>query len=387
MDTGKFNVSHEKINQTMADTQGKLKSFFEDNYAQSERAMAHAKEVGAEITASQELLAKARKAFEDNKFKDAIALLEKSKNAIDLKKGFEREFIELTYEAEKVISNSKKFGINVKEAQNLFEQARTQKDSDYQLALSTLKKSIETVKTAVSEFRPMLVANLATDRVTKGEWVETELTLTNKGKALAKDISVNIIGDISVEGDMKIEAIRGGGGEVKLKVKISSDTPGDVPAIIKLTSTRIMDGLSFEDEVSTHIFVMEPVVEEPRIASKSTFEIIKSPADTKCGICMGKVKTGLEIIKCSCGKEYHAMCGRRFGKCAGCGIEFTEKMDEKVQEEDFAELDVGKTQTSPPAVSEPVKPAESPKTEEPEKSAPVPEEPKKAVKKKVALKF
>jgi len=387
MDTGKFNVSHEKINQTMADTQGKLKSFFEDNYAQSERAMAHAKEVGAEITASQELLAKARKAFEDNKFKDAIALLEKSKNAIDLKKGFEREFIELTYEAEKVISNSKKFGINVKEAQNLFEQARTQKDSDYQLALSTLKKSIETVKTAVSEFRPMLVANLATDRVTKGEWVETELTLTNKGKALAKDISVNIIGDISVEGDMKIEAIRGGGGEVKLKVKIYSDTPGDVPAIIKLTSTRIMDGLSFEDEVSTHIFVMEPVVEEPRIASKSTFEIIKSPADTKCGICMGKVKTGLEIIKCSCGKEYHAMCGRRFGKCAGCGIEFTEKMDEKVQEEDFAELDVGKTQTSPPAVSEPVKPAESPKTEEPEKSAPVPEEPKKAVKKKVALKF
>ena len=153
MDTGKFVVSNEKITQTLADVKGKLKLFFDDNYMQSERAMAHAKEVGAEITTSQELLIKAKKAYEENKFKDAMTFLEKSKNAIDLKKGFEREFIELTYEAEKVISNSKKFGINVKEAQNLFELARTQKESDYQQALSTIKKSIETVKNAVAEFK------------------------------------------------------------------------------------------------------------------------------------------------------------------------------------------------------------------------------------------
>ena len=111
------------------------------------------------------------------------------------------------------------------------------------------------------------------------------------------------------------------------------------------------------------------------------------PVDTKCGICMGKVKTGIEIIKCSCGKEYHALCGRRFGKCAGCGVEFTEKMDEKVQQEDFAELEVSKVQPQPVAPQTQPAFVEKPVVNETKPDDPVPEEPKKPVKKKVALKF
>ncbi|MDO9538035.1 MAG: hypothetical protein Q7J68_06925 [Thermoplasmata archaeon] len=387
MDTGKFVISNDKISQTTNDVKAKLQAFFEDNYTQSERAMAHAKEVGAEITASQDLLTKARKAFEEDKFKEAITFVEKSKDAIDLKKGFEREFIELTYEAEKVISNSRKFGINVKEAQGLFDTARTQKDSDYQLALSTLKNAIQTAIIAVSDFKPMLSANILVDRVQKGQWVDSELVITNKGKALAKDIIINIIGDITIEGETKLDSIRGGGGEAKLKIKMKFDTLGDVPVLIKLVSTRIMDGLTFEDESGDQVFVMEPKVESPVQATKSTFEIIKTPADTKCGICMGKVKAGLEIIKCSCGKEYHAMCGRRFGKCAGCGIEFTEKLDEKAKEDEFGDLEVQTTPQPTPEAPIATLPAEEPKEAPVEKVEPKAEEPKKVTKKKVALKF
>jgi hypothetical protein len=386
MDTGKFVISNEKMQQTLTDVKGKLKSLFEDRYNQSERAMAHAKEVGAEITASQDLLIKAKKAFEENKFKEAITLVDKSKDAIDLKKGFEREFIELTYEAERVISNSKKFGINVKEAQVLFESARTQKDSDYQLALATIKKSIDTVKTAVSEFRPQLVATMSIDRVEKGQWVEAEILLANKGKALAKDIHVNIIGDISIEGETNVEAIRGGGGDAKLKIKMKLETPGEVPVLIKMTSTRIMDGMTFEDESNYHMFVLEPKIETPKaIISKSTFEILKSPAETKCGICMGKVKAGIEIIKCSCGKDYHAMCGRRFGKCAGCGIEFTEKMDEKAKDDEIGELSAISSIKSDPSPLVPV-PADIHTVQEEKNDEPKGDVPKTA-KKKVALKF
>lgn len=385
MDTGKFLVSHEKISQTKDDLNAKLKAYFEDSFSQSERAMAHAKEVGAEIAASQELLAKARKAFDENKFKDAMNLVEKSKNAIDLKKGFEREFIDLTYEAEKVISNSKKFGINVKEAQVLFETARTQKESDYQLALSTLKQSITTVKNAVAEFKPILTADILLDRVEKGKWVETEMVVSNKGKALAKDVSISIIGDISVEGQTKIDAIRGGGGEVKLKIKIKLDTPGEVPVLIKTISTRIMDGLTFEDSSNDHVFVLEPKIEVPIPAvTKTSFEILKSPVDTKCGICMGKAKAGLEIIRCSCGKEYHSMCGRRFGKCPGCGVEFKEKMEEKEgRDDDIGELNPSRAET-PNAAPPTETPTPSPVEEKP---AETPAEPPKVAKKKVALKF
>lgn len=378
MDTGKFVVSHEKITQTMNDIRSKLAAYFEDRYAQSERAMAHAKEVGAEINASQDLLVKARKAFEENKFRDAIALVEKSKDAIDLKKGFEREFIELTYEAERVISNSRKFGINVKEGQALFDAARTQKDSDYQMALSTLKKSLEAVKSSVAEFRPKLEASVSLDRVEIGQWADTELTISNRGKALAKDISLNIIGDISIEGDTKIETIRGGGGEAKLNIRMKLETPGEIPLLIKMKSTRIMDGMVYEDESSHNIFVLESKVDLPKqAASRSTFEVLMSQADTKCGICMGKAKAGVEIIRCSCGKEYHAMCGRRFGKCPGCETDFLAKTGEPEKDDDIGELDTAQAKPAP---------AMAPQAE-PEKEEEALDQPVKTAKKKVALKF
>ncbi|MBU4031789.1 MAG: hypothetical protein KKD98_03205, partial [Candidatus Thermoplasmatota archaeon] len=77
-------------------------------------------------------------------------------------------------------------------------------------------------------------------------------------------------------------------------------------------------------------------------------------------------------------------------KCAGCGVEFTEKMDEKVQEDDFAELEVEKVQPQPTPVTPTVEPPgaqEPPKSDTPQPPASGAEEPRKPVKKKVALKF
>ena len=392
LDTGKFEVSSEKINTTLEDIQGKLKAFFEDHYSQSERAMEHAKQVGADIDASQELLTKAKAAFDQGKYREAIGHVEKSKDAIDLEKGFEREFIELTYEADKIISNSKKFGINVKEAQTLFDQAKDQKDKDYQMALATMKKTIEVVNNEVDAFRPQLVADIIVDKVQKGEWVDTDLVIKNQGKALAKDVEVNIIGDISIGGFKPIETLRGGGGEIIQKMKMKFETLGDVPVIIKLSSTRIMDGKIFEDEVSDHVFVMEAKVEAAKPSVESTFEELKATVDTKCDICMGKAKVGTDIVRCSCGNEYHSLCARRFGKCTGCGTEYTEKMDETASEDIIDDLDKptavkpvpvdedGDTIKDKPEEKPPTPPVQPP-AEEKKDEAP------RVAKKKVALKF
>ncbi len=42
-------------------------------------------------------------------------------------------------------------------------------------------------------------------------------------------------------------------------------------------------------------------------------------ASHKCGVCFGVVKTGLDIVKCICGKHYHASCAHRIQECPGCG--------------------------------------------------------------------
>ncbi|MCK4266065.1 MAG: hypothetical protein KAX31_02220, partial [Thermoplasmata archaeon] len=90
MDTAKFEVSNEKIEYVMTDIKDKLNTHVNDMISQSERSMAHAKEVGAEITESEQLLSKAKTLLDQGRFRDALNLAEKSREAIDLKKGFER---------------------------------------------------------------------------------------------------------------------------------------------------------------------------------------------------------------------------------------------------------------------------------------------------------
>ena len=55
-----------------------------------------------------------------------------------------------------------------------------------------------------------------------------------------------------------------------------------------------------------------------------SFEKMKALSDTKCKICMGSIKKIMDTIKCSCGREYHATCGERFGKCPDCDIIFSD---------------------------------------------------------------
>ncbi len=37
-----------------------------------------------------------------------------------------------------------------------------------------------------------------------------------------------------------------------------------------------------------------------------------------CNICMGVVKTGLQITNCGCGNKFHKSCGDRIGVCPKC---------------------------------------------------------------------
>jgi len=46
-----------------------------------------------------------------------------------------------------------------------------------------------------------------------------------------------------------------------------------------------------------------------------------------CGICMGVVKPGLEIMTCNCGGKYHSSCGQRIGTCPKCNISLAVRVE------------------------------------------------------------
>jgi hypothetical protein len=409
IDSGKYEISFEKIKYCSDELASRLNTHIKDIFAQSERSMQHAKELGADITESSKMLAEAKKAFDIGKFRDALVLAEKSKSAVDLKKGFEREFIELTYEAEKIVSNAKKFGINVKEPEALFKQARELKVNNYQAALETLKKSVSLANEAMNNFKPRIKALLSVNKVENNTWTEAKVMLVNEGKSLGSNVTVSLLGDVTTEGKTVVENLRGLGGQAEIPIKMKFENPGEMPVIIKIKSTRMMDGQTFEDESLTSVFVIETQITPLPVMKAEmslAFEKLKAVADTKCNICMGKVKVGLDIIKCSCGKEYHAMCGTRFGKCPTCNTSFTEKLDRDA-EKALGDLEINGKYAQKPSAPAPMPEQKAPEPEpkpvekkpeepkppvQPPQTPPVepeqkPEEEKKVAKKRLALKF
>jgi hypothetical protein len=56
-----------------------------------------------------------------------------------------------------------------------------------------------------------------------------------------------------------------------------------------------------------------------------------------CGICLGSIKDGLEVIVCNCGKIYHKSCVTRVGECPNCEQLITKEMIVNDLKEGFIE--------------------------------------------------
>ncbi len=398
METGKFMISNEKITTASDQATSILNKHVTDIITDSESSASHAKNFGIDISETLRLLAEAKEALSIGRYMNAMELAKKSRSEIsDLQKGIEKEFIDLTYKANTLISSVKKFGINVKESEELFAQAREVKAEDHKQAIKLINQSIQLAQSTMDEFRPKLSAKITDDRVIKGHWVDTEITITNIGKTLGTDISVKMLGDIEYHGDMKVEKLMGGGKDITIPIKIKfTEGIGEQPVILEMISHRLMDNQRFTDSVTANIVVVEDI--QVKKVKDSSFEKMKAPEDLKCNVCMGTVKKGLDIIKCSCGKEYHNMCATRFGKCTNCENSFAEKMDKDAEEDVLGDL--GGTTPTPSPTPAPVKPAPTPEPAKEEKPvtpkpateqkpaqpvtpAPKPEEKKKEEKKEV----
>ncbi len=80
-----------------------------------------------------------------------------------------------------------------------------------------------------------------------------------------------------------------------------------------------------------------PPDEPPEVTPAGSPVISTATEAIMCGICMGVVKPGLEIMTCSCGNKLHRSCGERVGVCPKCGISLVPVLPA----EDIAESSTG----------------------------------------------
>jgi len=84
-------------------------------------------------------------------------------------------------------------------------------------------------------------------------------------------------------------------------------------AVARESSVRLIDGKDFTEEVGVQVEV-RGVEEEAEEVKPLIAEI-----ETSCPFCRGKIRRGLPIAKCECGRDYHQPCASRAGTCVSCG--------------------------------------------------------------------
>jgi tetratricopeptide (TPR) repeat protein len=309
-DENQFDKAYEVLSQARKEAERVLRERIEGLLSEAEEAIEHAEKVGADVHHARQMFEDARKALQEGMYEKAIRLAQESTDLVKGQEDFHRRFMESTFQAESLIKKAKKFGIDVKAAEKALRKAFELKDSDPDAALEEAEASLNQVQSSLEAFSPVLELSLEIGEATLGTWKEAVLKLRNEGKALAKDVSVEILGDLEVD-DLQVPAsIRANGeGEARFKVRLNS--AGNQPVMVKVKAKRVLDDREYEWE---RVFEIPVEGTAPREEARA----IIAEYDTRCVLCRGAIKKGFSAKECVCGALLHEPCALRSGKCPSC---------------------------------------------------------------------
>ncbi len=309
-DENKFEKAYEILYQTQEEVVGALRQRVEELIAKAEEALGHAEKLGVNTKKARQMVEEARTALSEGRFEKAVRLSQESTDILKSKEDFNKRFMEATYEAESLIKTAKKFGIDVKKAEKYLQHAFDLKDTDPDGALREARESLRIVQSALEAFSPSLDLGLDLEVASRGTWNDATLILRNRGRALAKDVSLEVLGDLEVQDLQVPNAIRANS-ETEIELRLMFNATGTIPVMIKARAKRVLDDQEYEWEKVFNISV-------DGAASQTESRSIVADFDTRCSICRGVIKKGFPAKKCVCSALLHEPCAMRSGKCPIC---------------------------------------------------------------------
>jgi len=322
------------------------KNRIEENYKDGkyQQAVEHMRNV-EEIILDHEnevkdIISKMEKDIEENGIKnveESIEKLKKAKFLIDLKNtvkslqnieearelsGLKKQkgYIDLKAQVEESLKNAKRFGASVERVEKKVQEAKDrEKSQDLDGAYDKIEQAHNLVEEVLEDYSPKLKLKFS-DTLTINKWNTTYIHLINEGKALGKNLQIELRG-----GELRNFKL---GGKIKAGEKKEVEVeirPEKENASIIARTYRIFDNEIFEDEQELNI----------SMGSK----IKKADNTETCDYCGDEIKKGSELVFCSCGKKYEISCGKEISECLNCGTKLeTEK--EKKQKKKRVSLDL-----------------------------------------------
>lgn len=261
---------------------------------------------GGDVGEAQDKLKKAKATFNVGGLLEAFQLIAEVREEIGEED--RDKFDQYREETVNLIEKAKKFGASVDDAEKTIEEARKLEGQDLKKAKEKAKEALDKVEKSLEPYSPKIDVELE-GKLRPDVWNEVKIKIKNTGKGVAKEPDMVLKGAKSKETVFPTMLKAGEDIEVETEIK-----PDIEDVMIKAIGTRIFD----EKEISSEIEIK---------ASEGTFAVEEAEKEETCNICSGKIKEGMTVIKCECGKVYHKPCAEREGKCPECGTSF--KKEEK----------------------------------------------------------
>lgn len=278
-----------------------------------EKKVESLKRYGASTKNIEDLLQAARVATQNG---DAAAAFQSLMEADSKVPGIEdshKKYIDILIAAESTIENLGKYGLSKREPERLVAMAEIEKDNDYDSAIELLAEALDTAKDQMETYSPdingMIASGPGLQEATEGVLM---LTLKNIGKALGRDIAVEVIGDFQVLESPVVPALKPNS-EATVGLRLIPKSNGSVPIKISISSKRQGDGKvqTMELEDTVNVFPAGP-----------SFKLGRSTETTRCISCQGRIKPGFDTVTCRCGGQLHLSCAKRTNVCPVCGQKY-----------------------------------------------------------------
>ncbi|MGQ0798288.1 MAG: hypothetical protein ACT4OI_10580 [Methanobacteriota archaeon] len=308
IDAGEFEAAHGHLVEAQRFAEKALGGKLNEAFVEAAESLSHAKKLGSDSREAEAILREARERMERSEYESALELTERALEQAEGVKVVEKRFVDLTYKAESTIRSGRKFGIDMRAAENRLARSMGLRKSDLAEAIREAEEAYRLAWEAVEAFAPKIQGALEIGPAQLNAWADATLTLENVGRGLAKDVSVKVLGDAEADGLRDVPALRAGAKEV-LPVRIKMTASGSVPLAIQITAHRVFDDKAYTQEMIAQVDVGE-AVERP--------QKLVADLETRCPICKGMIKKGFKVLRCGCGRDFHELCATRIGRCPVC---------------------------------------------------------------------
>ncbi|MFQ5985735.1 MAG: hypothetical protein ACE5KQ_00035 [Thermoplasmata archaeon] len=250
LEEDQFVSAHQVLSGSLVEVQNALQKEVEGIITEAEEAQNHATELGVDVREASSRIEEARAALKERGFESAIRAAQEARESLQSFEESAQRFLDATSESRKLISTAKKFGIDVGAAEESLEQAMVMREDDPPSALQSAERSLEQVRDALDAFSPTLELGLSAPGATSGKDVEATLTVRNTSKALAKDLEVEVLGELEVKA-LEVPASVRANDEVSMSFTLIFPSPGEVPVMVKVKAKRLIDEQEYDWE---HVF-------------------------------------------------------------------------------------------------------------------------------------